>query len=241
AILAQYQILINGHPCKVLIDSGASANYVHSDMLPFVSTIIPTKRGQSVETANGQQTYINQIAVFSIALNGYTDRIQAYVFDTKFDVILGRSWLSQVQPIPDWFHGTWKIRIRNNPTQTTMIYPLPEHLINKSSVLPKVIPINSIEANMNTNPDMNQHNLEDLDFLLSAKQLDQLFKKKKVEECYLIDVSSIYQDSDELLVLVDDKLPLSKQTNNEIIENSDKEWCCGDPPTVVINHTIKQY
>ncbi|KAG2190825.1 hypothetical protein INT47_000451, partial [Mucor saturninus] len=70
-----------------------------------------------------------------------------------------------------------------------------------------------------------RHNLEDLDFLLSAKQLDQLFKKKKVEECYLIDVSSIYQDSDELLVLVDDKLPLSKQTNNEKIENSDKEWC----------------
>lgn len=104
--LPTYRIFINGYPCKVLIDSGASANYIHSSILPFVSRTIPAYNGQSVETAKGQQTVIKSIAEFSIALKSYTDRIQAYVFDTKFGVILGRLWLAQVQPISDWFNGT---------------------------------------------------------------------------------------------------------------------------------------
>lgn len=42
--LPTYRILINGHPCKVLIDSGANANHIHSHMVPFLSTIKPAKQ-----------------------------------------------------------------------------------------------------------------------------------------------------------------------------------------------------
>ncbi|KAG2195523.1 hypothetical protein INT47_002719 [Mucor saturninus] len=108
--LPLYHIQINGHPCTVLIDSGASANCINPRLVPYVSHVKPTVQGQSVETANGQQTPINQIVTFSVALGDYTDRIEAYVFDTKFDIILGRSWLSQIQPIPNWSTGSWKIK-----------------------------------------------------------------------------------------------------------------------------------
>ncbi|KAG2190411.1 hypothetical protein INT47_010403 [Mucor saturninus] len=107
--LPLYRILVNGHPCSLLIDSGASANYIHPRLIPYVSKTAPTIQGQSVETANGQLTAISKIASFSIALGDYTDRIEAYVFDSKFDVILGRSWLSQVQPVPHWPTGEWQI------------------------------------------------------------------------------------------------------------------------------------
>ncbi|KAG2190402.1 hypothetical protein INT47_001388, partial [Mucor saturninus] len=184
---------------------------------------IPAKNGQSVETANGHQTIIKDIAEFSISLNSYTDRIQAYVFDTKFDVILGRSWLAQVQPIPDWINGTWTIKIRNDSKRLTMIHPLTAQSIQQS------IDTNSPnDANPVTNVQVQSQETDEavtpdeLEFLISAKQLDNLFKKKNVEECYLIDISAIYEP-DSLAVLVDDKL--SKQGQNSMTLTVDQEWC----------------
>ncbi|KAG2194676.1 hypothetical protein INT47_013051 [Mucor saturninus] len=190
--LPLYQIFVNGHPCTVLIDSGASANYIHPNLVPFVSRIKPAIQGQSVETANGQQIPINKVATFSVALGEYTDRIEAYVFDTKFDLILGRSWLSQVQPMPNWRSGSWRIKVRNNPDKVTHIYPLQLNSISQSTGVndtPK--PTNS-EQSKDTS----------LTFLISAKQLDALVKKNKVEECYLIDISAVDFSPNNLLVMV---------------------------------------
>jgi hypothetical protein len=79
--LPLYRVFINGNPCTVLLDSGASANYLSPRLQSLVSNVTPIS-GQSVETANGQRSEIKSIASFSIALGRYTDRIQAYVFDS---------------------------------------------------------------------------------------------------------------------------------------------------------------
>lgn len=108
--LPLYTGLVNGRSCSVLIDSGASANYISPNMLTAVTQFRPVK-GQAVETANGHQSAISSIATFSLQLGDYKDAMEAYVFDTKFDLILGNSWLRQVQPIPDWFRSSWSIKL----------------------------------------------------------------------------------------------------------------------------------
>jgi predicted aspartyl protease len=98
--LPLYRAMVNGSECSVLVDSGASANYINSKFLSVISQLRQIK-GQAVETANGQQSRISAIATFGLQLGDYRDDMEAYVFDTKFDLILGNSWLRQVQPIPD--------------------------------------------------------------------------------------------------------------------------------------------
>ncbi|KAG2191605.1 hypothetical protein INT47_012819 [Mucor saturninus] len=218
-----YRILINGHPCNVLIDSGASANYIHPKLIPYVSKTARTRQGQSVETANGQQTAISTIASFSIALGDYTDRIEAYVFATKFDVILGRSWLSQIQPVPHWPTGEWQIKIRNNSQRVTIIRPLQAQTIEEINE----VSLKEKHQDRLCNAEMDKNNKHDtnskIDFVITAKQLDTWFKKQKVEECYLINFSEIYSQ-EELHVMMDEK---SKQllSDEELkIDKMNEEW-----------------
>jgi hypothetical protein len=222
--LPLYRILINGHETEVLIDSGASANYINPTLLCYTSSRTNIN-GQMVETANGQKSQIDKIASFSISLGGYTDRIQAFVFDTKFPIILGRSWLRQVQPIPNWFDGSWKIRIRNNPNKLTHIYPLQQIHSIQEVIQKKEVEIQSnittkIEYETDDNKRRNIYDDEDLDFLLSAKQLESLLKKKKIDECFIIDVSDFYQM--EELNVMNSNGDTRMETNEERIN---REWC----------------
>ncbi|KAG1116496.1 hypothetical protein G6F42_013676 [Rhizopus arrhizus] len=107
--LLLYYSLMNGHSCSVLIDSGASANYISHKLLSIVTQLRAVK-GQAVETANGQQSAVSSVTMFSLQLGGYKNDIKAYIFDKKLDLILGNSWLRQVQPTPDWFRSSWSIK-----------------------------------------------------------------------------------------------------------------------------------
>jgi hypothetical protein len=70
--LPLYTITINGNKFKysVLIDSGASANYINSRVLHDI-TDIKNIQTQSVETANGQRSEITAKARFNIQMNEY--------------------------------------------------------------------------------------------------------------------------------------------------------------------------
>lgn len=94
---------------RILIDTGASENYIaprianiiHGDRVPV--------RGREVETAGGNISPIKEKLTFELDLQGHVSLLDAFIFDTKFDVILGRSWLKKHKPIPDWFDDTWKL------------------------------------------------------------------------------------------------------------------------------------
>lgn len=68
---------------EILIDSGASENYVSPGSLKSDQELIPVT-DRKVETAGGQIAEIN-----------------------KFDLILGRAWLKQEKPTPDWSDDSW--------------------------------------------------------------------------------------------------------------------------------------
>ncbi|KAG1091929.1 hypothetical protein G6F42_019318 [Rhizopus arrhizus] len=228
--LPLYNALVNGHSCSVLIDSGASANYISPNLVSSVTQLRAVK-GQAVETANGHQSAISSIATFSLQLGDYKDDMEAYVFDTKFDLILGNSWLRQVQPIPDWFRSSWSITL---PTGGfTLITPIKQEMKSKTvlnvhdevldsgagAAMVAAIGVDNDAAmigsargidvvdsatNMGSGDIMDgsgandgadvevevgsegMDDVDECDFVITARQFERLLRKKQIEECFLV-------------------------------------------------------
>ncbi|OBZ81557.1 Transposon Tf2-9 polyprotein, partial [Choanephora cucurbitarum] len=82
--LPLYCASFNDKTIKILIDS---------DQLISV-------HDRQVETAGGTIAQIKYKVQMKVNLNGYDDLVTAYVFPTKFDLILGRSWLKHIELKP---------------------------------------------------------------------------------------------------------------------------------------------
>lgn len=96
---------------NVLFDSGASECYISSRVAQRITaTLTPVRR--EVETAGGIIDSITQRASFELNLQGYTSTVHAFVYDTTFDLILGRSWLKTHKPQADWDTDAWIIEDR---------------------------------------------------------------------------------------------------------------------------------
>lgn len=106
--LSVYTATYRDRQISVLIDSGASENYVSPELLDLADKLIPVTN-RHVETAGGEITKIQRKIVLSIGLGGYKDRITAYVFPNKFGLILGKSWLKSSRAVPDWITDTWTL------------------------------------------------------------------------------------------------------------------------------------
>ncbi|KAG1124406.1 hypothetical protein G6F37_014000 [Rhizopus arrhizus] len=68
-MLPTYEIYIQGQPYYALIDSGASANYIHPKIIKFADSF-RTVNNQAVETANGEQTMITGEATCTMKVKG---------------------------------------------------------------------------------------------------------------------------------------------------------------------------
>ncbi|OBZ81105.1 hypothetical protein A0J61_10846, partial [Choanephora cucurbitarum] len=104
----------NNTVVSVLIDSGASDNYVSSRLVNAIAPDVTPTPAREVETADGALTVIDKQARIDINLGGYLFDVNAFVFPSKFDLILGRSWLKAHCPSPDWTNDTWYLRVGND-------------------------------------------------------------------------------------------------------------------------------
>ncbi|KAG0975536.1 hypothetical protein G6F57_011275 [Rhizopus arrhizus] len=162
--LPTYDIIIRGQTFRALIDTGASANYIHPKLIPLVDSY-KTVSNQAVETANGEQTIISGEALCTMEIKGrgknFVNTFRAFIFESKFDIILGNEWLKKVNPKPDWFESSWTITAQDG-YEITMVPR--DDIIHKKP--------------------MQQAN----SIIISAKQVERLFKKNQVTECYFLDV-----------------------------------------------------
>ena len=105
--LPLYSIVCNGVVVKALIDSGATGSYVSSHLvLDQAKRKVP---GRAVETAGGHTLSIDEQVTVALDAAGYKHSVDAFILDTKFDIILGRDWLKAVNPTPAWDMDTWQI------------------------------------------------------------------------------------------------------------------------------------
>jgi hypothetical protein len=140
-----------------LIDNGASENYISSHVADLIQGTRTKVYDREVETAGGAITAINEKMVFELDLQGHRSSVAAYIFDTKFDVILGRAFLKKHNPKPDWFDDTWKLSCCSN--RTIIIKP------------------SSTRATAITKPQLN--------YLVSHLQAEDMLKEDGVESCFL--------------------------------------------------------
>ncbi|KAG1386002.1 hypothetical protein G6F60_014637 [Rhizopus arrhizus] len=97
---------------------------------------------------------------FQLAVQGLSYEIQAYVFDTKFDIILGRQWLCQAQPVPNWSTHQWLL---NSPAKMETVVLTPCAGPGSTQMVDD----------------------QDLHYVISKKQLQRYSRKRLVEEVFL--------------------------------------------------------
>ena len=107
--LPLYRGIYMNRGINILIGSGASDNYVAPHIANLAATSTPV-HDRHVETAGGQSTKIEEKVNMVLHLNGIKQCVTAYVFPTKFDLILGRSWLQEALPKPDWNTDSWYLK-----------------------------------------------------------------------------------------------------------------------------------
>lgn len=78
-------------PVKILFDNGASENYISPRIAEVCHGVWSKVVGREVETAGGLVESIQHAETFELDLQGHASALSAFVFDTKFDIILGRS------------------------------------------------------------------------------------------------------------------------------------------------------
>ncbi|KAG1471288.1 hypothetical protein G6F57_011442 [Rhizopus arrhizus] len=146
--LPVYEIFIKNKPVYALIDSGASANYIHPRLLHLVDSC-ERIFNQAVETANGDKAMITSEITCTMEVRGkgkaFINTIKAYAFESKFDLILGNSWLKQMKPKPDWFNSSWTITLPDQQTVTMESVKKQDKLLLSAKQVERLIKTNQVD------------------------------------------------------------------------------------------------
>lgn len=129
---------------------------------------IPLQFQHTVEVANGHTSVIKEKVQFQLVIGNLVQQVQAYIFDTKFDLILGQQWFKQYQPIPDWSRSRWK-------------------LSSHSGLFEAVMTPSTLSVSSRSSVDGN----DGLVSVISKKQMQRSLKKGEVEELYLVHIRGV--------------------------------------------------
>lgn len=118
---------------KILVDTGASECYLSSRLSKkIVGGYSSVDR--AVETASGTIDKITEKIVFNVDIQGYKCTVSAFVYKSKFDLILGRSWLKLHKPDVIWEDDT--LRFVDKLGKQCVVYPNMEGGKNPGMYMP---------------------------------------------------------------------------------------------------------
>jgi hypothetical protein len=115
--LLEFKSQLNSHPCTLLIDSGASANFICANFIKQHN--LPTKLtagSYKITMADGQSYTSNSQCRLKLSVDKYSDNIQFIIvpkLSIGLDVVLGFNWLTQVNPYIDWVNRTVQFKFNN--------------------------------------------------------------------------------------------------------------------------------
>ena len=122
--LLQFKEVIGKAHCILLIDSGASSNFISQS---YVSknhiTSQQTQTAYNITLADGSTYHSNQICRVKVRINSYNDQLTFVIVPTlsaPLDAVLGIQWLKTINPFIDWVKSS--LQFRNN-NQMHLFHP----------------------------------------------------------------------------------------------------------------------
>src|SRR6266511_2123677 len=126
--LLRFKGKVDGYPAWILLDSGASKNFVNESFASKNKMLTKKMSPMEVELADGRKSTTNRIVeINKLELGSYrTSGIKAQVMKLqRYDIILGKPWLYHANPTIDWRtntltfnYGTKKIVVEATKTSS---------------------------------------------------------------------------------------------------------------------------
>ena len=114
----EYQGLLNGRPVRVMLDSGAAANFLSANVAEDMGLTLLTPGSDETGFAqmpNGSTSECKATKLLSLRIGGHRDKIpfNATRLD-GYDVILGQAWFRKHNPLINWRDGRTVIQREND-------------------------------------------------------------------------------------------------------------------------------
>jgi len=96
---------INGHPAWILLDSGASRNFLDENFVNNNNIPLQTSSPMTIELADGRKQETNtSVRIKDLSLGSYhTSNLMIQVIKIQYyDAILGKPWLYHANPSINW-------------------------------------------------------------------------------------------------------------------------------------------
>lgn len=118
--LMHFDGMANHRPANILIDAGASANFLS---LSFAKEgkipIHQLTEQRSVKLPNGQWMEIAGYTFLSVQIQRYTTQLPVFVLPIdEYDLILGVPWLQKENPLINWKSFRFRLRLSNGEVET---------------------------------------------------------------------------------------------------------------------------
>jgi hypothetical protein len=110
---------INGHPSKIIIDSGATSQFVSEGFAQNASLPIHNIQTRTVRVADNTKSIRSGFATLNLQAGTMpTEKVAAYTFPLQhFDLILGRPWLKKHNPHIDWATDSLELTVNGRTYQ----------------------------------------------------------------------------------------------------------------------------
>lgn len=105
ADLLCFQGVINGHTANILVDSGATHDYISSNFIKKHEIVTSVqKRDSTVALADGTTVKTSEVTgSLKVKIQHFTDKVKFHVFPLSgYDAVLGRPWLYRHNPAINW-------------------------------------------------------------------------------------------------------------------------------------------
>ncbi|HUJ81448.1 MAG TPA: aspartyl protease family protein, partial [Candidatus Acidoferrales bacterium] len=137
--LPRYDADINGADAKLVIDSGATTQFVDETTAHTIKAqiiVIPPRRVKVAGRGQVARKMVNRVAVLDVKLGDVPiERIYAYVIPLEDpDLILGRGWLRKHNPLMDWRTDVCEIVRNGRRYQVNPPKPVPRFRIQTDDV-----------------------------------------------------------------------------------------------------------
>jgi len=119
--------IIKQKKIDVLIDSGASGNYLSKTLAEKANIVLTPSQARNVVMANGSKIRVDSKASnLPLIMGQYTDKLDFDIITSTHDVILGKEWLHRTNPYIDWRtheltlkHKGKMMTLKPEPTENT--------------------------------------------------------------------------------------------------------------------------